>query len=111
MLFTVFSSGKDEETNTVNTAEFCGWEAHTRGIGSKLLLKMGYELGKGMMHQQNLSPASFYLVNYLARAPSSVVMLMLALHCVRRFGENVIGPRGARAGRGAPERPLVGPMC
>lgn len=31
----------------VNSAEFCGWEAHTRGIGSKLLLKMGYELGKG----------------------------------------------------------------
>ncbi|XP_060734463.1 zinc finger CCCH-type with G patch domain-containing protein [Tachysurus vachellii] len=44
----VFSSSKEEETVTANSAEFCGWEAHTRGIGSKLLLKMGYELGKGL---------------------------------------------------------------
>ncbi|TSM94697.1 Regulator of telomere elongation helicase 1 [Bagarius yarrelli] len=44
----VLSSSKEEETVTANSAEFCGWEAHTRGIGSKLLLKMGYELGKGL---------------------------------------------------------------
>ncbi|KAI5101851.1 zinc finger CCCH-type with G patch domain-containing protein, partial [Silurus meridionalis] len=44
----IFGSGTEEEAVTVNTAEFCGWEAHTRGIGSKLLLKMGYELGKGL---------------------------------------------------------------
>ncbi|XP_060796579.1 zinc finger CCCH-type with G patch domain-containing protein [Neoarius graeffei] len=44
----VFSSSKEEGTVPVNSAEFCGWEAHTRGIGSKLLLKMGYELGKGL---------------------------------------------------------------
>lgn len=43
----VFTS-KEEDMTTVNSAEFCGWEAHTRGIGSKLLLKMGYELGKGL---------------------------------------------------------------
>lgn len=45
-LITVFAS-RDEDMAQVNSAEFCGWEAHTRGIGSKLLLKMGYELGKG----------------------------------------------------------------
>ncbi|KAL7867304.1 hypothetical protein AOLI_G00151180 [Acnodon oligacanthus] len=44
----VFSSYKEEDSAPANSAEFCGWEAHTRGIGSKLLLKMGYELGKGL---------------------------------------------------------------
>uniref|UniRef100_A0A672Q7N4 G-patch domain-containing protein n=1 Tax=Sinocyclocheilus grahami TaxID=75366 RepID=A0A672Q7N4_SINGR len=43
----VFTS-REEDIAQVNSAEFCGWEAHTRGIGSKLLLKMGYELGKGL---------------------------------------------------------------
>lgn len=32
----------------LSSAEFGGWEAHTRGIGSKLMLKMGYEYGKGL---------------------------------------------------------------
>ncbi|XP_062397891.1 zinc finger CCCH-type with G patch domain-containing protein [Sardina pilchardus] len=32
----------------VNSSEFGGWEVHTRGIGSRLLLKMGYEQGKGL---------------------------------------------------------------
>ncbi|KAI3357166.1 hypothetical protein L3Q82_015624 [Scortum barcoo] len=36
-----------ESTVTLNSANFGGWEAHTRGIGSKLMLKMGYEYGKG----------------------------------------------------------------
>lgn len=36
-----------ESTVMINTANFGGWEAHTRGIGSKLMLKMGYEYGKG----------------------------------------------------------------
>lgn len=36
-----------ESTVMLDTAHFGGWEAHTRGIGSKLMLKMGYEYGKG----------------------------------------------------------------
>ncbi|KAK7884810.1 hypothetical protein WMY93_027933 [Mugilogobius chulae] len=35
-------------TVLLSTAEFGGWEAHTKGIGSKLMLKMGYEYGKGL---------------------------------------------------------------
>lgn len=36
-----------ESVVTFDTSHFGGWEAHTRGIGSKLMLKMGYEYGKG----------------------------------------------------------------
>ncbi|XP_072305660.1 zinc finger CCCH-type with G patch domain-containing protein [Eucyclogobius newberryi] len=37
-----------DSTTLLSSAEFGGWEAHTRGIGSKLMLKMGYEYGKGL---------------------------------------------------------------
>ncbi|KAM6924678.1 zinc finger CCCH-type with G patch domain-containing protein isoform 1-T1 [Xenentodon cancila] len=42
----------EDSTVMSNTANFGGWEAHTRGIGSKLMLKMGYEYGKGLGKMQ-----------------------------------------------------------
>ncbi|XP_051282492.1 zinc finger CCCH-type with G patch domain-containing protein [Dicentrarchus labrax] len=41
-----------ESTVELNSINFGGWEAHTRGIGSKLMLKMGYEYGKGLGKMQ-----------------------------------------------------------
>ncbi|KAF1390832.1 hypothetical protein PFLUV_G00062130 [Perca fluviatilis] len=41
-----------EYTEMSSSANFGGWEAHTRGIGSKLMLKMGYEYGKGLGKMQ-----------------------------------------------------------
>lgn len=46
---TVIDSGAPEngEWTPACSSSFGGWEAHTRGIGSKLLVQMGYEFGKG----------------------------------------------------------------
>ncbi|CAB1336879.1 unnamed protein product [Coregonus sp. 'balchen'] len=43
----VEADGEDWAPSRSSSA-FGGWEAHTRGIGSKLMLKMGYEYGKGL---------------------------------------------------------------
>lgn len=40
--------GREAGWVAVNSADFGGWEVHTRGIGSRLLMKMGYEQGKGL---------------------------------------------------------------
>ncbi|XP_010212252.1 PREDICTED: zinc finger CCCH-type with G patch domain-containing protein [Tinamus guttatus] len=46
----VIDSGVPEngEWTPACSSSFGGWEAHTRGIGSKLLIRMGYEFGKGL---------------------------------------------------------------
>ncbi|XP_010159800.1 PREDICTED: zinc finger CCCH-type with G patch domain-containing protein isoform X1 [Eurypyga helias] len=46
----VIDSGAPEngEWAPACSSSFGGWEAHTRGIGSKLLVQMGYQFGKGL---------------------------------------------------------------
>uniref|UniRef100_A0A669NW23 Zinc finger CCCH-type with G patch domain-containing protein n=1 Tax=Phasianus colchicus TaxID=9054 RepID=A0A669NW23_PHACC len=44
----VDDSGYAKEWAPACSSSFGGWEAHTRGIGSKLLVQMGYEFGKGL---------------------------------------------------------------
>ncbi|XP_063003287.1 zinc finger CCCH-type with G patch domain-containing protein [Elgaria multicarinata webbii] len=46
----VIDSGTPENGEGPSTcnSSFGSWEAHTRGIGSKLLAQMGYEFGKGL---------------------------------------------------------------
>ncbi|XP_055122057.2 zinc finger CCCH-type with G patch domain-containing protein isoform X4 [Symphalangus syndactylus] len=40
--------GSDAVDSGTCSSAFAGWEVHTRGIGSRLLTKMGYEFGKGL---------------------------------------------------------------
>ncbi|XP_028849913.1 zinc finger CCCH-type with G patch domain-containing protein-like [Denticeps clupeoides] len=44
----VVDSRTEAEWNPASSTQFGAWEVHTRGIGSKLMLKMGYEFGKGL---------------------------------------------------------------
>ncbi|KAM8946814.1 zinc finger CCCH-type with G patch domain-containing protein [Pelodytes ibericus] len=44
----VIEGSENSGTTVACSSTFGGWEAHTRGIGSKLLVRMGYEFGKGL---------------------------------------------------------------
>ncbi|NXT75592.1 ZGPAT protein, partial [Zapornia atra] len=41
-------AAENGEWSPACSSSFAGWEAHTRGIGSRLLVRMGYEFGKGL---------------------------------------------------------------
>uniref|UniRef100_H2YVP6 Zinc finger CCCH-type with G patch domain-containing protein n=1 Tax=Ciona savignyi TaxID=51511 RepID=H2YVP6_CIOSA len=38
----------DVTAKGIDTTKFGAWEEHTRGIGSKIMLKLGYKLGEGL---------------------------------------------------------------
>ncbi|XP_020314997.1 zinc finger CCCH-type with G patch domain-containing protein [Oncorhynchus kisutch] len=46
--FPIVLTQEEDWAPSGSSSAFGGWEAHTRGIGSKLMLKMGYEYGKGL---------------------------------------------------------------
>ncbi|KAL1021285.1 hypothetical protein UPYG_G00011210 [Umbra pygmaea] len=48
MVFAKVLTAEEDWGTSSHSSSFGGWEAHTRGIGSKLMLKMGYEYGKGL---------------------------------------------------------------
>lgn len=43
-----FAGTRSFTSNAISSRGLGGWEQHTRGIGAKLLLQMGYEPGKGL---------------------------------------------------------------
>lgn len=101
-----------ESAIMVDTSNFGGWEAHTRGIGSKLMLKMGYEYGKG---NDNSPPIMFK--NVEEHFSSFVIHLGYCLFisfsssllfCFLRVGEKERRSSGARHGSGVTQRKVSG---
>lgn len=94
---------KDSAEEFTVTLDFGGWETHTKGIGSKLMLKMGYEYGKGRNELQKEKEEVKYPISIALYTVNCKTMLLF-LCAFPRTGKNAGGTSRTSHGCGPTKR-------